>query len=497
MEYQLDFNVLVDRMPESMIVLNPGGEIIFYNQKAKEYEKLAVRKFELGIPLTAMAKPERRAIVELTINKAMRSKLPQVIDGEYTDQAGRFFFLEFTYEPIINALNELEYICVVFREKTHEMIFQRKATDALRVFSNLIEHANAVIFSVDSREYITEWNAECSRITQYHKNEALAEKIKSFIHESNKEAFAAFYCTILQGEPVSNFEVCFKTKGGQPVVVLLNATPKINEARDVVGILFVGHDISELSEYRTSLEQKVKDRTEKLKAAIEKEKELVDLKNRFVSMASHEFRVPLSSISASARDLMQRQNLDENEIEKLHTIDKHVSHMRDLLEDVLSLGKTEVVRLEADLKPLNFSNFLRTIGDEVLINAQSAHTIEYYLPKQEIKILSDEKLLRNIFINLFSNAIKFSPEKKSIAVDVIVDNPFVVVKVIDYGIGIGPEDQLRIFTPFNRGTNAESIKGTGLGLSIVKRAVEALGGLISMESILGHGTTITIKLKIN
>jgi PAS domain S-box-containing protein len=484
-------------MHESIVVLNDVGEILFYNAKAIEFEKHAQCPFSLGIRLVDMARPERKSIVEETIRKTTSTMHTQVISVEYRDEEGRLYYIESTYDPILSEANHLEYICVMFKEKTHERFLEKRSTASSKDFSNLIETANAVIFGLDGLGYIIEWNAECARVTNFEKEDVLAQKVDLFIEENNVARFSKFFERILTGQSDTNYELLLKKKSGSPVVVLLNATPKRNENNEVVGVLFVGHDISELSQYRTSLEQKVANRTNELKAALAKEKELVDLKNRFVSMASHEFRIPLSTISSATEAISSSGLIKQEGAVQLQIIRTQVGHMRALIDDVLTLDKAGTVKIKAKNEKLELTSFLKQLADEVAANFKYSHDINFHNSSQAIEIDSDEKLLRNIFINLFSNAIKFSPGGRVIDVSIAVLSRAVAIEVRDYGIGISVDDSPNIFTAFSRGSNTGLIKGTGLGLSIVKRAVEALGGTIQMESSLGNGAVFKVTLNLS
>jgi PAS domain S-box-containing protein len=380
---------------------------------------------------------------------------------------------------------------VFFREVTAEKIFQKKIAQITHDFAGMVENANAVIFSIDSGEYVTEWNAECARISQYSKNEALTKKIGSFVHNEIATQFDLFVKSVYAGNPGSNFELHFMTKNEHVVNVLVNATPTINNEGKVIGILFVGHDITELSEYKTSLERVVRDRTLKLKLALEKEKDLVEIKNRFVSMASHELRIPLSMISSSAKSVRDSVN-DHDALEKVDVIEKQVSHMRALIDDVLTVGKTDSAKIKVSRNWIDIVGFIRKLSEEVSVNAQHSHRIVFNVSQSVIEIESDDKLLRSVFLNILSNAIKFSPAQKEIVVAIESQREGVEVKVTDYGIGISEADVTTVFQPFTRGSNATEIKGSGLGLSIVKRAIDVLNGTINVTSRVGQGTVVTV-----
>lgn len=266
----------------------------------------------------------------------------------------------------------------------------------------------------------------------------------------------------------------------------------------------------EIALLNTELEKKVDDRTKMLKEtlhelekskdelreALEKEKELGELKSRFVTMASHEFRTPLSTILSSA-SLVSRymQSEDQAKREKhIKRIKESVDSMRAILEDFLSLGKLEEGSLSAKperrhveecIEAINdlISDFQiqRKAGQEIIFN----HNCEGYLD-------TDMNIFKNIIINLVSNALKFSGENARIVIGISMDEKNVILNVKDNGIGISKEDLEHLFQRFFRGTNAINIQGTGLGLHIVSRYIELLHGNIYVQSELGKGTAFEV-----
>jgi len=172
-----------------------------------------------------------------------------------------------------------------------------------------------------------------------------------------------------------------------------------------------------------------------------------------------------------------------------------VSNMKALLDDVLAVGKSESPIITPKVKQVDLIAFLRQVMIEVAEATNHTHVFVTDFHAAATYVSSDEKLLRNIFINLLSNAVKFSPVKKEVRVKVATTSNRVVVTVQDFGIGIAHQELEKVFVPFNRGSNTGNIQGTGLGLSIVKKAVEALGGTISVTSQLNIGTTFTVSFK--
>lgn len=268
----------------------------------------------------------------------------------------------------------------------------------------------------------------------------------------------------------------------------------------------VSADIRKLN---AELENKVEERTLILKEALQeleksqqdlhdalnKEKELNEIKSRFVSTASHEFRTPLSTVLSSAALLSKYVNTEDQDKRERHIrrIKDSVKHLNDLLEDLLSLGKLEEGKLQAKPEPIEIKEFLDDAAEEMKAIAKPGQQILVELDG-DTQFTTDKKLLKNILINLLSNAVKFSPGEGVIDLGARNCNNQLVISVKDKGIGIAEEDQQHLFSSFYRGKNAINIQGTGLGLHIVKGYVELLKGAISLQSAIGEGTTITIEL---
>jgi PAS domain S-box-containing protein len=488
----INTDIILNNMTESMIVLNQKDEIVFYNSVAEKLQHLFKNYYNIGTEFSKIVSAERQGIVHYILDQVKETRKPQTTEAEYTSPEGRLHCFEVTYNPVVDQGNDLIQICIVSREITHQKVFEKRATQLLKEFSELILNANAVIFGIDSRGYITEWNTECTRITQYHKNDVLAQKLHQFV-AGNQSEFEGFLKRALSDQSPENYEITLNTSRGGQVTVLVNPTVKKNADGFVIGTLFVGQDITELSKYRSSLEFEVKERTKKLKASLQKEKELVEVKNRFVAIASHEFKMPLSLIRASSRYIRRNTNLRNDDLEKLESIEKQVVHMTALLEDVLTLQK-DPVRIKPAEEKIDLIAVLKVIVQEVNMTFGNTPRVRFEYDRAVLTLQSDEKLIRNIFVNLLTNALKFSPGGNTVLIKLTVQQGEIEIQVVDSGIGIDELEIERISEPFYRASNATCINGTGLGLSIVKKAIQTLGGTFDLASTLGKGTTVTVCL---
>jgi signal transduction histidine kinase len=219
------------------------------------------------------------------------------------------------------------------------------------------------------------------------------------------------------------------------------------------------------------------------------------MKSRFVSIASHEFRTPLSSIDFAASFIKQNAaTIGKKKLnEKVEVIEKHVSYMSHLLEDVLNYSKNEKGRIKLITTEICLNEFVKNAVEEVTCSCKHSHHICVSTNKLG-SVVTDEKLLRNILINLLTNAIKFSPTREEISLNVLDHDTFITLHIQDEGIGIPKDEIALIFEPFVRGKGADAIQGTGLGLSIVKKAVELLDGTIEVQSTPGKGSVFTVSI---
>ncbi len=251
-----------------------------------------------------------------------------------------------------------------------------------------------------------------------------------------------------------------------------------------------------LSETVAKLEQQIKEAREKdvqLRKSLEKEKELNELKSRFVSLASHEFRTPLSTILSSAY-LVSKYVTGEDQPRREKHIDRIVSSVNtltDILNDFLSVGKIEEGKIQVRMADFQLTELCNSLLSELNTILKKGQKILYHHTGSTLVNL-DPSLLKHIIMNLISNAIKFSPENSQIKVTTNCQQKEIVVCVKDSGLGISNEDQEHLFERFFRGTNVTNIQGTGLGLHIVARYVELMNGSIEVNSELDKGTEFVI-----
>ncbi len=398
----------------------------------------------------------------------------------------------------------------------------------------LFDYATEGIIIADDKGHIIIANPAASKMFGYDVSELQGESIDHLIpdnlkqqHKHNRENFAANPHARPMGV---GLDLKAKRKDGSlfPVEISLSPLKKDDQQLFIAFII----DISVRKKIEESvfekqreletvaaaliatneeLEKKVSDRTQVLQEAIleleksrneltislEKEKDLNDLKSRFISMASHEFRTPLTTILSSA-SLISEYNKPEQEEKKtkhVNRIKSAVYNLNDILSDFLSISKMEEGKILPEYRIFNLSELADEVMNDMQITAKNGQLISH-IHTGKTKVYLDNKLTRNILINLINNAMKFTDVNKHIFIRTSVDEKHISIEIEDQGIGISEDDQKHLFERFFRGSNALNIQGTGLGLHIVGNFVDILKGHITLNSKLNSGTIIKIDFPI-
>jgi signal transduction histidine kinase len=248
--------------------------------------------------------------------------------------------------------------------------------------------------------------------------------------------------------------------------------------------------------------QELETADQEVRKALEKEKELNQLKSRLVSMISHEFRTPLTTILASTEALEHYSHKWSEEKKAIYfrRIQNTIQHLTDLLNDALLFGKAEENHLSFKPKSIDLEKFFQSLVEEMRLSHHDKYQFQFIVENRlnhPPNTAMDEKLLRHIFINLLSNAIKYSPQGGNITLKLQYYKNQVIFTLADEGIGIAQEDIKHLFESFHRAQNVGTIPGTGLGLAIVKHAVDVHQGTIAVQSKIGKGTIFTVTLPLN
>lgn len=389
--------------------------------------------------------------------------------------------------------------------------------EAAKLLKAIIDHAIDGIITIDNKGIVESINPAASSLFGYSPEEVIGHNISILMPEpdrSNHDSYIHNYKETGQKKIIGiGREVLGRRKDGSTFPFRLAVSEVFYEHKNV----FTGfiHDLSKekaaedkLLKHALELEQRIRERTkdliktvselEKAKAevsnSLEKEKELGQMKSRFVSMASHEFRTPLSSIQLSA-------SLIEKYIEKpdFLNVRKHTSRIKgsvqlltNILNDFLSLEKLEAGVVAVQKERINLVTLAEEITEEMQMICKKNQHIVYEHTGTEAEFMMDAHLWKSIAINLISNAVKYSGEDTFIEFSTMIEGNICTVSIKDNGIGIPEEDQVNLFEPFFRAHNTGNIPGTGLGLNIVRRYVELLGGHLVYRSVINEGTSFLL-----
>ena len=381
----------------------------------------------------------------------------------------------------------------------------------------LFLYATEGILITNDKGEIININPSAEKLFRYEPGELLGKKIETLIpqrfsaHKQHRERYNKNPHARAMG---AGMELYGLRKDGTELPVEISLSPyTTSEGRFVVAFII---DITmrkqaeeRLKGYSAELERQVKNRTLILEEAIEelektkkdlhhalqKEKELNELKSRFVSMASHEFRTPLTTMMSSLSLVTKygEQNDVQNQSKHVNKIKTSINNLTDILNDFLSVSRLEEGRIEHLPERVHVMDFIAGIVSEMQLMASGGQRITYQHTGPEMASL-DPKIFRNVLFNLISNAIKFSPEGGEVEVTSALSGHSFEISVRDRGIGISKEDQKHLFGRFFRGHNATHIQGTGLGLNIVAKYAELMEGSVHFESEENKGTVFTIRI---
>ena len=405
----------------------------------------------------------------------------------------------------------------------------------------VIESTVDGILTINDKGIIQFVNDATTRLFGYSKEELLGNSINFLLPSSVLPAqHDKYLANYLQSGHAKIIGIGREVKGKRKDGFIFPFWLSVNETRVDGQVFFTGliHDLSEqkktersLMELTRELEAKVAQRTHELadavnrllkiniqlekevkekaakeialknsegelQLALQKEKHLNEMKSRFLSMASHEFKTPLSAILSSASILSRYTTTEQQEHRTRHIvkIKKMIRQLNDVLNDFLSVERMEGNEINISPSSFDLNEFVLGVVDEMEANLKSSQSIAVkYLVKEE-KIFQDANILRIVLRNLLSNSIKYSKLGQLIELSMESKTDSFVIKVKDKGIGIPVDEQSYIFTRFYRSSNASNIQGTGLGLAIVDRYVRILGGKITFQSKEGEGSIFEVNL---
>lgn len=400
-------------------------------------------------------------------------------------------------------------LVVVLEDATERMVLEQTLVQRVNE-ANLLscalaaskEYIDKIITSMADALLVTNRAGKIKRVNPaaidlfgYPEDELIEQHISRIIVDTKFLAFNQEYLLSASSKDVvRNADVFCKSKLGKEIIISFSCSAIHTDIEELQEFVYVGRDITDR-----------KQAEEEMRLALAKEKELNELKSRFVTMVSHEFGNPLNTVLMSV-ELLENYGNETTEVEKgeyLQHIRSATKQMSQLLRDVLLLGRAEAGKIELAPIPLNLIEFCTKLVEQINVSFGGKRIINFVHPELDISEgqisdlpLIDEKLLRHILTNLLSNALKYSPEESAVHLIVNYDAQEAIFQIKDEGMGIPSEDLNNLFETFYRGKNVGKISGTGLGLAIVQQSVNIHGGKISVESKVGVGTTFTVTIPL-
>jgi PAS domain S-box-containing protein len=363
----------------------------------------------------------------------------------------------------------------------------------------ILDNAGAMIIATDKRGVLKLFNPEASLNLGYSQEEVVNNFTPILFHnrseiERKRSSLLLQFGINIDDEfevlverakrNIHEEEQCtFIRRNGEQLPVSLTISSIRDSTGEISGFMWIAIDVSARKKAEENLYESLK-----------KEKELGELKSRFVSMASHEFRTPLSAILSSAYLIEKHTKTDDQPKREKHLqrIFSSVNMLTNILNDFLSLGRIEEGKLLVSLSQINIRELMISIARDMKSTLKKHQKIRCFHEGNPY-VLLDPSLLKHIVMNLVSNASKFSFERSPIEITTISSDSHVFISVKDFGMGIAADDQRHLKERFFRGANAVNIQGTGLGLHIVSKYAELLNGVVECNSELEKGTEFVVK----
>jgi PAS domain S-box-containing protein len=499
------------KLPEKEIVFCNNAWINLFNFDDTSIidmkQMISIRKHKLTTEKIAY-------IDKIVIEKGIYSETV-----EYISLKGVEFLGKLTIKPL--KVDNVTYYLATIEKKDELRNNESIIKQNINRYEALFNHASMGIVVVNSHAKILSVNPFALKLFGYTSNELIGRQIELLIpmrfhhkHVAHRNGYTKKPNSRPMGAGMDLFAI---RKDGTEFPVEVSLGNYDNNGEQNV-IAFIS-DIAirkkaelEIEKLNDDLEGAIEQRTheltetmhelekskEELSISLAKEKELSELKSRFVSMASHEFRTPLSTVLSSSY-LIQKYLTEEDQPKRekhLQRIISSVNMLTDILNDFLSVGKIEEGKIQVRLSEFNVEKHVKTITTEIINNLKKGQTI-MYKHKGDDNVFMDPSLFKHIIMNLVSNASKFSPEDTPIEINTVGEKNKLKLSVKDKGIGISVDDQKHLMERFFRGTNAANIQGTGLGLHIIAKYAELMHGEVTCESELEKGTEFKIIFKKN
>lgn len=401
----------------------------------------------------------------------------------YYTKAGGFRWIEVYARLLLNDNDE----AVGTTGTLNDITVRKYSQEEIRKLSRAVETAPSAILLCSLEGIITYVNPGLLKMGGYKAEQILGNSIFDYSNQTGTNRLKGEIFPILMNGEKWTGEVELKNSRGEFFPAEMTCSLVTDDNGFPEHLLATFYDIT-----------KRKKDEEEVRNALMREKELSDLKSRFVSMVSHEFRTPLAAILSSSEllELYWEKWDPEKRDSLLKKINRSVKDLTDMLNDITAINYADSGRIQLNIETIGIFQYIEEIIEEVKSSYPERPAVHFEKGKNELMFATDKKLLRQVIMNLLSNAVKYTPADKNVYIYLWKNGSKVIFKVKDEGIGIPEEDFPNLFEPFVRSKNTGKIKGTGLGLSILKRALEMLNGEIRFTSSLNAGSEFIVSIPL-
>lgn len=488
--------MLSDVISEGIIIVNEQQQITASNKAANkmfayEAEELIGKPLEILIPKQSRTKHD--TLVSGFISKSKARQMGQGLDLMGLRKDGGEFPLEISLSPF--ELDQKKYVLALVMDITE----RKKAEQTIDYWFQIFDESLNEIFVFDAESFLfVNVNRGARLNLGYSMEELYKMSVLDIKPEVTMEAMRRLVSPLLSKRKQKVvFESVHKRKDGTtyPVEVHLQLS-SIGKRQVCVAIVL---DITERKNYTQQLENTVEERTQQLREALKAEKKLNELKTKFLSLVSHEFKTPLTSILTSTSLLSKYTDSDQQDKRDKHisTIKSKVKYLDNILTDFLSIERLESGKVNYTLSSFPLSKLINEVVYDSNTLLKEGQRIRYPNNIDGIVVEFDEKILELALSNLVHNAIKYSPEDTTIELKVSQEGEQLKIEVVDEGFGIPPEDQPFVFDRYFRATNVLTVQGTGIGLNTVRQHMHNLNANITFKSKLGEGSIFTLHIPLN
>ncbi|WP_100804443.1 PAS domain-containing sensor histidine kinase [Ulvibacter sp. MAR_2010_11] len=487
------FKILSEAISEGIVIVNKSQTIVATNMAANAlfgYSEEELKGQHLDILIPKKYHNNHHKHVSGFLKKSDKRQMGHGRDLYGRRKDGSQFPVEAGLNPF--TVYDQDYVMAL----VIDISVRKKAEQELKHWASIFNESLNEIFIFDARTLLfLDVNKGAKKNIGYTIEELHKMTPVDIKPEFNKEQFLKKISPLLEGrEEKLKFNSIHQRKDGSTYPVEIHLQKSVHENSETLVAIIL--DITEQEEYTQKLENTVAKRTRQLEEALTKEKELGELKTKFLSLVSHEFKTPLSGIltSATLAGKYEKEEQQDKREKHLKTIQGKVKYLNNIINDFLSIE-----RLESGKVNYKYSNFpLSKVINEVIYDAnmllKEAQNIEYPENIDAVFLDFDEKILELVLTNLINNAIKYSSEDSTIYLTANEKNNRLTITVSDEGIGIPEAEQKYVFNRYFRAENALLNQGTGIGLNIVKTHLENLGGSITFTSVENKGTTFTVEI---